>query len=53
MANTVQQIRDRVYDYLSEKTTSTQYDYTTVVLPKINKVNTQVCSGEMKDIVRS
>lgn len=53
MANTVGQISNRVYDYLSEPTTSTQYDFNSVVLPKIQKINDQICSGEMKDIVKN
>lgn len=53
MANTIEQISDRVYDYMSESNSSTQYDFTTVVLPKIQKINDQICHWEMKDIVRS
>lgn len=53
MANTIGQISTRVYDYMSEKSTSTQYDFNTVVLPKIQKINDQICHWEMKDIVRS
>lgn len=47
MANTYEEIWTEVYNIIGEETTATVLDLTTLVKPKINIVEEQICNGLM------
>lgn len=51
MANTFNDIITAVYYKMSQKTTSTTYDLTSLVKPKINSVISQICRGEYTNVL--
>jgi hypothetical protein len=48
---TLAQIKDEVYYLLNQRQNSQVYDYATRVLPKINRVQTQICKGLYVDVL--
>lgn len=50
MSNTLAEIIEQTYYFLSEQSDSTTYDKDLYVVPKINAVIKQICKGWYKDI---
>lgn len=52
-ANTLQEITDRIYLIMNEKTTSTTFDRTKYVIPVVNEVLGDICKWSLTNILTS